>query len=28
MESVDSILHYWFGNSADDAEVVREKTIL
>jgi uncharacterized protein (DUF924 family) len=28
MESVDSILHYWFGNSADDAEVVREKTVL
>jgi uncharacterized protein (DUF924 family) len=28
MESVDSILHYWFGNNADDAEVVREKTVL
>jgi len=28
MESVDSILQYWFGNSADDAEVVREKTVL
>lgn len=26
MENVDSILRYWFGNNADDAEVVREKT--
>jgi uncharacterized protein (DUF924 family) len=28
MENVDSVLRYWFGNSADDAEVVREKTVL
>ncbi len=28
MESTDSILHYWFGTSADDAEVIREKSAL
>jgi len=28
MEDVNSILHYWFGGAADDAEVVREKSAL
>lgn len=25
MNTVESILHFWFGSSADDAEVIREK---
>ena len=28
MESTDSILHYWFGTSADDAKAIREKSAL
>ncbi|HEX9584501.1 MAG TPA: DUF924 family protein, partial [Gammaproteobacteria bacterium] len=28
MEDVESILHYWFGGAADDAEIVREKSAL
>jgi len=28
MEDVESILHYWFGGAADDAEIVREKSTL
>ncbi|WP_372522835.1 DUF924 family protein [Sulfuricaulis sp.] len=26
MESIDSVLRYWFGNSVDEAEVIREKS--
>jgi uncharacterized protein (DUF924 family) len=28
MEDVESILHYWFGGAANDAEIVREKSAL
>ncbi len=28
METAESILHFWFDASADDAEVIREKCSL
>ena len=28
MESAESIIHYWFGTSTDDADIIREKSAL